>query len=168
MNYDPLIPDRVSEPQDFGGGKLWKDFDDFDPVGHECSLDARHFFLFPKKIFGMSLKDKQWCESHLFLLSSFLYFSLWSSDERATDAKLLGIFDVDAVKNIDWPAPEDAMKQVILRNEQESLLLANCRDEESVQRSPDWVADPAHQKGAGKLFLLHGTSISDEWFRTTC
>ena len=91
-----------------------------------------------------------------FFLSSFLL----SSDVRTTDTKLLGYFDVDAVKNIDWPAPEDAMKQVILSNEQESLLLANCRDEKSVQLSPDWVADPVGQKGAGKLFLLHGTSIS--------
>ena len=143
----------VSEPQDFGGGELWKDFNDFDLyVDREYTLDERHFFLFPKKVPGMSLKYKQWCESYLLSLSlSYL-------DKRATSAKLLGFFDIDAISDIDWPTPDDAMKQVILSNEQESLLLANCRDEESVHQSPDWVADSARQKGAGKLFLLHGNA----------
>ena len=72
VNHYPWTLDWVVEPQDFGGGKLWKDFDGFDPVGFECSLDERHTFLFPKKICGMSLKDKIWSECHLFFLSFFL------------------------------------------------------------------------------------------------
>ena len=93
-------------------------------------------------------------------LSLFLY-----SDKRATSAKLLGIFDIDAISDIDWPTPDDAMKQVVLSNEQESILLANCRDEESVRQSPDWVADSTRQKGAGKLFMLHGNPMSDGIFQ---
>ena len=70
VNYDPLALESVSEPRDFGGGELWKNFDDFDPsIDRKYPLDERHFFLFPKKIPGMSLKYKQWCESYLLSLS---------------------------------------------------------------------------------------------------
>lgn len=96
----------------------------------------------------------------MFSLNPSLVFGL-TSYKRSTGAKLLGSFDIDAISDIDWPTPDDAMKQVILSSEQESLLLANCRDEESVHQSPDWVADSARQKGAGKLFLLHGNPVTD-------
>ena len=98
--------------------------------------------------------------SLIFSLSLILSFSLSYLDKRSTGAKLLGIFDIDAMSDINWPTPDDAMKQVILSNEQRSLLLANCRDGDSVHQSPDWVADSAGQKGAGKLFLLHGNPMS--------
>lgn len=59
VNYDPLALELVSEPQDFRGGELWKNFNDFDLyVDREYSLDERHFFLFPKKVPDMSLNYK--------------------------------------------------------------------------------------------------------------
>ena len=77
VDDDPMTLASVHEPQDFGGGSIWKHYDIFDPSDDgRLPLDEKHFFLFPKKIHGISLKDKQWSESFLFLvilaLSSFL------------------------------------------------------------------------------------------------
>ena len=55
------------EPEDYGGGELWKKYTDLDPLDprtKECEfLEDRHYLLCPSIIRGFSTKVKQWGKS---------------------------------------------------------------------------------------------------------
>lgn len=78
---DPLTPSAVIEPEDSGGGEQWQTLHKFDPrTVDEKELTPRHYMLFPRRIMGMTIKDKQWGEYRLGSLnvSSALYVNVTS------------------------------------------------------------------------------------------
>lgn len=67
VHFEPVKPSEVIEPDDYGGGELWKKYIDLDPLDSKTKepgfLEDRHYLLCPTIIRGFSLKNKQWGES---------------------------------------------------------------------------------------------------------
>lgn len=64
VQFEPLKPNDVIQPEDNGGGQLWKKYNGLDPTDPTTQepgfLEDRHFLLLPQNIRGFSLRDKQW------------------------------------------------------------------------------------------------------------
>ena len=59
IDYEPLKPRDIVQPEDNGGGQLWTTYNNLDPTDLEDGvLEDRHFLLFPHNIRGFSLGDK--------------------------------------------------------------------------------------------------------------
>ena len=57
----------MTEPEDYGGGELWKKYTDLDPLNPRTKerefLEDRHYLLCPSIIRGFSIRVKQWGKS---------------------------------------------------------------------------------------------------------
>ena len=62
--FEPLKPNEIIQPEDNGGGQLWKNYNGLDPTDPVTQrpnfLEDRHFLLLPQNIRGFSIRDKQW------------------------------------------------------------------------------------------------------------
>ena len=67
-------------------------------------------------------------------------------------------YDVDSLSEIKWGTQdmERPFPGLILDEEKQKIVRANCRTAESRRLSPDLPADLIGGKGEGTLFLLHG------------
>lgn len=136
---DPLTPSAVIEPEDSGGGEQWQMLHEFDPrTVDEKELTPDHYMLFPRRIMGMTIKDKQWVK-----------------------------FDVNLVEPIVWPK-ENALKDLVLPRESLNFLKAACPEPSSKRDTEEWSADYVQGKGAGQVFLLHGPPGTGKTFTVEC
>ena len=69
IDYEPLKPRDIVQPEDNCGGQLWSTYNGLDPTDSKTQepgfLEDRHFLLFPHNIRGFSLGDKQWGEYYM-------------------------------------------------------------------------------------------------------
>ena len=67
-------------------------------------------------------------------------------------------YDVLFLSEINWGTQDmkDPFPGLILDEEKQKLIQANCRTAESRRTSPDLAADQIGGKGEGTVFLLHG------------
>ncbi|KAL8831484.1 MAG: hypothetical protein Q9170_005268 [Blastenia crenularia] len=133
IHFEPLKPNEIIQPEDNGGGQLWKNYNGIDPTSTSTQeagfLEDCHFLLLPRNIRGFSLKDKQW-----------------------------ETYDVDCLSEIMWCKQnlKDPFPGLILDEGKKKTLQANCRTAESRRTSPDLAADQIGGKGEGTVFLLEG------------
>jgi hypothetical protein len=147
ITIDPLEPKEIIEPEDAGGGKRWQALHKFDPKKVDIStLEDRHYILFPSRVLGMTIKDKRWGK---LIFQTLVLFLLIKSAK----------FDVKSVQDIKWPHG-DALSNLVLPRESLRLLKAACPRPSSKRDTGEWSADFETGKGEGKVFLLHGTSLS--------
>ena len=110
--------------------------------------------------------------TNLQLLSNFVCVILEDGEARAdfssnTDYKTFAeTYDVDSLSDIPWGIPDMAQPfpGLILDEEKQNLIKANCRSAESRQRSPDLSADRIGGKGEGSVIMLHGSILCQPRF----
>ncbi|KAL9039977.1 MAG: hypothetical protein Q9180_002203 [Flavoplaca navasiana] len=130
VHFQPVNPSDINEPEDDGGGELWKKYIDLDPLD-ACTkapgfLEDLHYLLCPSIIRGFSLKDKQW-----------------------------ETYEVESLTDIDWTSPHDAFHGLLLDRKKKDLIRANCRSAKERRESPDLAAEQIGGKGEGTVVLLH-------------
>ncbi|KAL9027204.1 MAG: hypothetical protein Q9196_004243 [Gyalolechia fulgens] len=131
VHFEPLKPSDINEPEDNGGGELWKRYIDIDPLHKDTEelgyLEDRHYLLCPSIIRGFSLRDKQW-----------------------------ETYDVDKLSDVKWEPHDNALNDLVLEPHKKKQIKANCRSAQSRQESPDLLEGQLGGKGAGTVILLHG------------
>lgn len=130
------------KPADFGGGEMWKNYNNIDPkaaTDNNSAMTPHHYRLLPRHFLGFALKVKVWM-----------------------------IFDLDNITPVVWPdANDDPMKHLVLPKRDKDIVQALSKKFEKGNEST-WSADFIEDKGAGQVFLLHGPPGTGKTYTVEC
>jgi len=74
------------------------------------------------------------------------------------DLRGLEIYDIDLVDEIKWEEPRDrVLDKILIDNRSKDIVKSTCRSAVSRHNSPNISTDWISGKGAGQVFLFHGT-----------